>query len=57
MVLTGTDARAVRPYSGLHVMALTGTDAISLDTSRASLQRVTRYGVPTKSLLVRLAGG
>ena len=38
MVLTGTDAQTVRPYNRyssklLHVVVLTGTDAIPLDTS------------------------
>ena len=57
MVLTGTDAQTVRPYKGLHVrcvrcvvrcikgysiVVLTGTDALPLNTLRASLQRVTR---------------
>ena len=61
MVLTGTDAQAVRPYKGLHVrcvrcvvrcikgysiVVLTGTDALPLNTLRASLQRVTREVCP-----------
>ena len=48
------DARSERPlYQKLQHRSFNDNGR----TDRASLQRVARYGVPTKSLLVRLAGG
>ena len=64
VVLTGTDAQIVRPYNGLHVgvrpavtrqnrytSCCSTTDALRLDTSRASLQRVTRQSRYTSKSL------
>ena len=43
---SGLHVKCVRCIKGYSIVVLTGTDALPLDTIRASLQRVTRQGRP-----------
>ena len=65
VVLTGTDAQTVRPYNRyssklLHVVVLTGTDAIPLDTSvrpynRYSFLRSPRFYQRHRRIRIRMS--